>query len=81
MLFWAFLAMMVGILNLVASIFYPMDPVFLKVNGYIYLLVGAGLVLRRRLKQKEGHMEELEARVHALEAHAQGQSQPSVSGT
>lgn len=81
MLFWAFLAMMVGILNLVGSRFYPMDPVFLLVNGYIYLLVGAGLVLRRRLKQKEGHMEELEARVHALEAHAQGQSQPSVSGT
>ena len=68
MLVWALLAMGIGVFNLTASVYYYQDPVFLKVNGYIFVLVGIALVFRMRMKRREGRIEQLEARVKALES-------------
>lgn len=68
MLVWALLAIGIGIFNLIASIYYYQDPVFLQVNGYIFVLVGIALGFRMRMKKREGRIEQLEARVKALES-------------
>ena len=68
MFIWAGIAIALGVFNLVASIYYPADSVFLRVNGYIFVLMGGALLFRMRMKKVEGRIEQLEERLSTLEA-------------
>lgn len=72
MLLWTVMAFVLGILNLVGSRLNYTDPFFMQLNGYIFLLIGFGQLIRMHYRKREGRVEKLEERVRRLESSQTG---------
>lgn len=70
MLAWISVTLGMGILNLLASLYYSHTAasVLLVVNGCIFGLIGIGLGARVRMKIKAGRIEQLRERLQNLES-------------